>query len=86
MTTDIATVSVADLNWAIAKMNSGDGAGVDYLSTQSALTQSTEYREMLRDAAVVSFHEPSVEAGVIAGLRLASILLNQDFEFLQETA
>ena len=78
-------ISTTELDQAVQWLNSGENNGLDYLSTQRALAQSDEFVKLLRDAAVCDFQERSVTVGVIAGLRLASILLNKQIQFQQET-
>lgn len=75
-------ISPQDLNDAIQWIRSGESCGLDYLSTQQQLTESPEYVMLLTDASVVEFHKQSVEVGLIAGLRLASLLLQKELKFL----
>lgn len=74
-------ITATELNDAIQWIRSGESCGLDYLSTQQQLTESPEYVMLLTDASVAEFHKQSVEVGLIAGLRLASLLLNTQIEF-----
>jgi hypothetical protein len=77
-------ISTSQLNDAIQWIRSGEACGLDYLDTQMHLTCAEEYVMLLQDAAVVDFHMPSVEAGVIAGLRLATLLFEKELKFLPQ--
>jgi hypothetical protein len=76
-------ISTSQLNDALQWIRSGEACGLDYIETQRSLTESAEYVMLLQDAAVVDFHMPSVEAGVIAGLRLATLLFEKELKFVE---
>ena len=74
-------ITATELNDAIQWLRSGEDCGLDYLETKRLLTACKEYAMLLTDASVVEFNVPSVEVGLIAGLRLASLLLGKEIQF-----